>query len=545
MDSTPFDFDPLELDFPALVLQCLEAPAALFASMPTRTVASWSLNPPGHNELAALKGYFQEAFRRWKITCAAATTAISEDLVYPPSESLPKPDPIEAIRRAEEKAEEQEKRVGMHIVSTYNGWAGIPEAQREHFWRLELARSVWKKQKQIEKLKGVEHTLRQQNEHLKAQVQSLSRLQHPREFKIVPPTTIPFDPRLVSYLAEESVVHNKGGVGLTLEDRHSDLDTIVSRSIERWKNVVVSTRPENHSSQNPQQASRANTGRPETGATVNTTANVSTNQVQRQVQDQGQAKPPQPHPLQQQRAQQQAQQPLPPPQHVQQQAQHPPPQLQQVHQQAQQELRLPNSPTVSPAEQGSAEYDDDDESSDGEADEDADGDSDADADGDAEMDDASAYNSTLAAPPTAFPPQQHQQQHLPLPQQQHQQTNPLGPVRTRPSGTQGRFNPLQSNNPTGRSVTGATNQTLHGGNNNNMHIMGRSVGVGGNDNMAALGGVHPQYLNNAHMGGIGPSQGGGLGGVGHTMGIMEEVSQRMGVGGVTPQGGGQDGMFES
>lgn len=570
MDSTPFDFDPLELDFPALVLQCLAAPAALLASMPTPTPTSWSLDPPGPKELEALKGYFQQEFRKWKISCAAATTAIAEDLTYPPPETLPQTDPQESIRKAEEKAEEQEKRVTLHIMSTYNGWSNIPEAQREFYWKLELARSVQKKQKQVDKLKQVGHTLRQENEDLKGNMLHLNRLQQPREYKIVPPTTIPFDPKLVSYLAEESVVHNKRGVGLNLGDRHSDLNTIVSSSIDRWKSVIISTRPTNTASRNRQPLYRADTGEPEPGANVNT-ANVSKPQgqaqVEGQVQDRGQTKPSQP---QQQQVQQQAQQPQQHAQQLQPQPQpQPHPQYQQVQQQTQHPLPhgLPqqsqlafqgyaqantssegaqasaiNSATVSPADPDANEdddEDDEDESSDGDADkdgdadEDVDGDSDADADGDAEMEDGSAYN-TMASPLPGIP--QQQQQHALLAQQQHQRGNQIGAIRTRPTGAQGRFNPLQANNSTGRSVTGGSAIHPARGNNNNMHLMNRSVC--GNNSMAALGGVHPQYPN-GHMAGIDPSQGGLR--VGHSLGNMEEDSQRMSA--VPPQGGVREDMY--
>jgi len=527
MDSTPFDFDPLELDFTALVLQCLEPPAALLASMPTPTPTSWSLDPPGPKELEALKGYFQEAFRKWKISCAAATTAVGEDLAYPPPQTLPKIDPIESIRKAEKKAEDQEKRVAVHIMSTYQGWNNTPPAQRELYWKLELARGVLRKQKQVDKLKDVEHTLRQENENLKAQYQYLSRLQQPREYKIQPPTTIPFDPKLVSYLAEEGVVHNKRGVGLNLGDRHSDLNTIVSRSIDRWKGVILSTRPESIGSLKR----KVDTGEPETGTTVKR-ANVSTNQVQ--------SKPPQP---QHQQVQQQAQQPQSQPQYQQVQ-QHPqlplPHGLPQQSQSAYEgfpeantasegsQPSTRNSATVSPADPD-ADDDDDDESSDGDADkdgevdEDADGDSEADADADAEMEDGSAYN-TMGPPLTGGGASQ-QQQHALLTQQQHQQANQLGAIHTRPSGAQGGFSPLQTNsNPTARSVTGGSAIHTAGGSNNNMHLMNRAVS---NNNMAGLGGVHQQYLN-GHMASIDPGRG-GLG-VGHSMGNnMDDPSQRMGV----------------
>lgn len=47
---------------------------------------------------------------------------------------------------------------------------------------------------------------------------------------------------MVAFMQEEAVVHGRRTVGLNIDDRHLDLGTIVSSAIERWKNVIVSTR---------------------------------------------------------------------------------------------------------------------------------------------------------------------------------------------------------------------------------------------------------------------------------------------------------------
>jgi hypothetical protein len=237
----PFDFNPFSLDFPALTLQCLEPPPTLFASTQHPTPTSWSILPPGQSQLEALYGYFEEEFRRWKITCAAATTAVTEELTYPPSLNI-KTDTKAEVRKAEKAAEEMEKDVYHHLKATYEIWNGLAQEIREQLWRLELARGLGRKQKEVDKLKEGRHLLRQENSNLKTQIEQLTRLQQPREFKIAPPSTVFMDEKLMAYLLEEGVVNRKPSVGLNLSSRHSDLNTIVSTAIDRWKDVIVSSR---------------------------------------------------------------------------------------------------------------------------------------------------------------------------------------------------------------------------------------------------------------------------------------------------------------
>ncbi|KAI8962656.1 hypothetical protein F5Y11DRAFT_183567 [Daldinia sp. FL1419] len=241
MDSLPFDFDPLSLDFPALTLQCLQAPPTLFSSTPHPTSSSWSIQPPAQKQFEALKAYFNEEFRKWKVACATATTSSHEDLTYPPSKSSFPRDVREAVKKAEEAAASLEAQVCEHLQSTYHVWEQLPVQRRTELWGLELARSVGRRQKEVEKLKETHFSIRQENANLKTQIDQLNRLQQPREFRIVPPATIPIEESLLSYMLD---LGSKGykGIGLETEDRHVDLDTIVGRAIERWKAVIVSSR---------------------------------------------------------------------------------------------------------------------------------------------------------------------------------------------------------------------------------------------------------------------------------------------------------------
>ena len=255
MNSLPFDFDPLALDFPALALQCLRPPPTLFSSTPHPTSTSWSIQPPAQKQYDALEAWFQEEFRKWRIACAAATTAVVEDLTYPPTQAQPPLDLRESVRKAEEKAKVLENQVKEHLQSTYQMWEQLPDSRKSELWTLELARSVGRRQKEVEKLKESQHFMTQETTNLKTQIVELSRLQQPREFRTMPPATVPFEPATVSYLLEMGLKVN-GGIGMNMEDRHLDVGTLVSRAIERWKNVVTSSRGPGMSQQRPLEQSQ-------------------------------------------------------------------------------------------------------------------------------------------------------------------------------------------------------------------------------------------------------------------------------------------------
>ncbi|KAI0477176.1 hypothetical protein GGR56DRAFT_392886 [Xylariaceae sp. FL0804] len=241
MNSLPFDFEPLSLDFPALTLQCLQAPPTLFSSTPHPTSTSWSIQPPAQKQYEALQTYFREEFHKWRVACAMATTATSEDLTYPPSHAHLPQDVREGVKKAEKAAAALEKQVNEHLQSAFQAWEQQPAQRKSELWVLELARSVGRRQKDLEKLKESQHAIKQENANLKTQIEQLNRLQQPREFRIMPPATIPIEDPVLSYCLDFGAKGHQG-VGLNTNDRHLDLSSLVSRAIERWKTVIVSSR---------------------------------------------------------------------------------------------------------------------------------------------------------------------------------------------------------------------------------------------------------------------------------------------------------------
>lgn len=55
------------------------------------------------------------------------------------------------------------------------------------------------------------------------------------------PATIPVDEAIIAYLSATGTTRTKErrGTGITLDDRHVDLNGLVSRAIERWKSVIA------------------------------------------------------------------------------------------------------------------------------------------------------------------------------------------------------------------------------------------------------------------------------------------------------------------
>ncbi|PFH56173.1 hypothetical protein XA68_16951 [Ophiocordyceps unilateralis] len=241
--SMPFDFDPLSLDFPALTLRCLCPPPTLFSSTQHPTSTSWSVQSPTQREFGALKAYFQQEFRAWKLTCASATSASLEELTCPPAaHHHHHRDAQETIKSAELAAENLERQVEEHLQSAYMAWQSLPAQRQQELWILELARGVGRKNKDIESLKAQRLELEQENANLRSQIDQLNRQQQPREFQLLPPTTIPLDRDAIAHAYEQGV---RGGrtIGFDLDDGRTDLSTIVTKSIEKWKNVIASTRP--------------------------------------------------------------------------------------------------------------------------------------------------------------------------------------------------------------------------------------------------------------------------------------------------------------
>ncbi|CAG8973102.1 hypothetical protein HYALB_00007579 [Hymenoscyphus albidus] len=242
-DLQVFDYDPLTLDFPSIVLRCLPPPPTLYQAMPIASSASWSIQPPDDQQYQALREHFANEFNRFRVSCQVATTVAHDDLSYPP----PHPDfddllddPAEIARRAENEASELESRVSEHLHAVFAHWSSLSHPKRQEIWILEMARALGRQSEEIQKLKKEKEYAQQETAHLKIQVDELSRLQHPREFKLVSPSTMPIDSDTISRLGEIGMTRKYVGHDMSSVNLH--LDTAIDRAIGKWKIVVKEAR---------------------------------------------------------------------------------------------------------------------------------------------------------------------------------------------------------------------------------------------------------------------------------------------------------------
>lgn len=241
----PFDFNPLSMDFPALCLQCLESPPTLFSSTPHSTATSWSISPPGEKQNEALRTYFKEEFRKWKTICSSAISAQSDEL---PSSQTQTGSQQERIfdfmpHKTVESARKLESQVEEHLEDSFNVWEQLSQQRRQELWALEMARTIGKRQQEVVNLKSVQYALKQENANMRTQIDNLNKQQQPREFKIVPPMTLRLDERTAE-LWNEPGSSSRQSNGTNHEDRQ-DLNAMVSGAIERWKNVIATSRAAN------------------------------------------------------------------------------------------------------------------------------------------------------------------------------------------------------------------------------------------------------------------------------------------------------------
>ncbi|KAF2097743.1 hypothetical protein NA57DRAFT_76552 [Rhizodiscina lignyota] len=116
-----FDFDPYELNFPALCLKILPSPPTLRSQTPFPTNESWSLSPPGQRQWESL----QRAVKEKLVGYQRAFNGISG------SSPLLTPPPVDMDLN----------RLKHHLHEAYSNWQRLPDAQKQETWQLEILRS--------------------------------------------------------------------------------------------------------------------------------------------------------------------------------------------------------------------------------------------------------------------------------------------------------------------------------------------------------------------------------------------------------------------
>lgn len=238
----PFNFNPLSLDFPALCLECLEPPPNVFSSTPHSTSTSWSINPPGDKEKEVLLAYFQEEFRKWKLSCANKMAAVLEEMPRATSQSSSQQeDSARAVQNAQWAAEKLENQVNEHLMSAFLVWSRLPAQRQQELWVLEMARSISSKREEAETLRREQRSLRQENKNLRTQLDQLNQQQQPKEFRLVPPMTLKVDEKLLEFWTDPAA-RGQRQAGAGFQDHGPDLNSVVNGAIDRWKSIILTAR---------------------------------------------------------------------------------------------------------------------------------------------------------------------------------------------------------------------------------------------------------------------------------------------------------------
>jgi hypothetical protein len=220
-----------------MTLHCLPPPPTLYQVTPNSHPGSWSITPPGDQQHEALRSHFREAFHAWRITRAVTSSAHPDEILFYRSD-LSRSSDDEAEMNA--TAQDLEDKILNHLDAAFMQWSSLSSSFKDQVWRLELARSVGRKERTISSLKSDIEKILQENAHLRTQVEQLSRCQQPREFQIMPPATVPISSRVAVELDDMGV---RGvGVGLSINDKDEPIEGLVKNAVGRWLAIVRSSR---------------------------------------------------------------------------------------------------------------------------------------------------------------------------------------------------------------------------------------------------------------------------------------------------------------
>ncbi|EPE02994.1 hypothetical protein F503_08871 [Ophiostoma piceae UAMH 11346] len=238
--NTPFDFDPLTMNFPALTLQCLPSMPTLFASTPLPTSSSWSTSPPGEGQFESLKLHFESQFQKFKSKSVAQAEALHARQGLPQASSSSLTDARQAIEMAQRNVDDSELAANKHLEAAYSSWNKLSPERKTELWVLELARGLATKQNDNERLAAAKSSLMQEITSLKSQIEQINRQQHPQEFRMNAPAHLPMSESILVEMQDAALAHGSSTFGL--HDKHIDSETYVASAIKRWKSVVASDR---------------------------------------------------------------------------------------------------------------------------------------------------------------------------------------------------------------------------------------------------------------------------------------------------------------
>lgn len=230
----PFPFDLTAQTFPGLCLKLLPHPPTLFQTNPFATSDTISLQPPGIDQLHALRTKIRYILDDWKWDALAHAQKNSTQ------EGL---NVGQEAARITQRANQQIDESLQHLDMAFQYFATNPPDTQCRIWDLELLRAHKSEQDSLKAAKEQIARITQEAAQLQQQVEHLSKCQWPREMALWPPVRNTFASAVQKELAETRVTsldrvmasgtRDVPGVELADEERW-DFDHLVNK----WKRHV-------------------------------------------------------------------------------------------------------------------------------------------------------------------------------------------------------------------------------------------------------------------------------------------------------------------
>ncbi len=197
--GTPFDFNWFNQSFPAICLRCLSAPNSFSVTPPIPGRPSWTVEPPGEDQLRHVERWLRTRLDGWKRrrrplgghSYHKMNGASSHDIRLPPAQEI-----------------DDEKDYINYLSSAYQSWESLPEKNKKEAWREECQRAFAREQEAHKSTLARLETAEQELHHLRAQLNERRNSQQPTEFSEFPPSTMRLSHEALDELDREGCVSN-------------------------------------------------------------------------------------------------------------------------------------------------------------------------------------------------------------------------------------------------------------------------------------------------------------------------------------------------
>lgn len=233
----PFPFDLMSQTFPGLCLLLLQPPATLFQPSPFATNTTIPLQPPGMEQLHALRQKIRLILDQWKWDALAHVQRHSNQNNSTLSEEAER-----LTRTTQERIDDAMR----HLDTAFQYFMSNGAEQQYQLWSIELLRAYKCEQDKLKEANERILRITQEADQLQQQIDYLSRCQWPREMALWPPERNTFSSAVQKQLSYTNgtaptsldSVYSYGtakdlGAAFSPEDRW-DFDKLVNK----WKRHV-------------------------------------------------------------------------------------------------------------------------------------------------------------------------------------------------------------------------------------------------------------------------------------------------------------------